>query len=64
MEHLASNIRNLRQHHKQTQADIAKLLGLTIGEICHYEQGRATPPTEKLAALARHYGTTVDKLIQ
>ena len=64
MEHLAANIRTLRLQHKRTQAYIAKQLGVTVGEISHYERGRATPPTNKLAHMARLYGTTVDNLIK
>jgi transcriptional regulator with XRE-family HTH domain len=64
LQQLATNIRRLRKRNRETQSDIAQLIGVSIGEVSHYEQGIRTPPIGTLERLARHYETTIDELIK
>lgn len=58
-----SKLEALRKEKKETQADVAKLLGVQRQVISYYETGTRPPNVEDLAILADHYNTTVDYLI-
>lgn len=39
----ASNLKKIRLTKKMTQAELAKLIGVSAVAICHYENGRSFP---------------------
>lgn len=48
---------------KTTQADIAKLCGVTVQAVSGWERGEAKPETDKLTKIAAYLGVTVDWLL-
>ncbi len=57
------HIRNLREDHDLSQADIAKILNCSQVAYSYYEIGRRDIPTEVLIKLAKYYGCTTDYLL-
>ncbi len=57
------NIRNLREDHDLTQADIARILNCSQVAYSYYEIGRRDIPTEVLIKLAKYYDCTTDYLL-
>ena len=57
-------IKNIRIGQKESQEDIAKLLGVSRRTIVNYEQGKSVPSLESdaYAKLADHFGVSVDFL--
>jgi DNA-binding XRE family transcriptional regulator len=53
----------LRKERSETQADVAKFLGVERTTYGKYETGIIQPPTEILLRLAERYGVSVDYLI-
>lgn len=49
----------LRSQRKETQADVAKILGIDRTTYAKYESGASEPSFEMLQRIARHYGVTV-----
>lgn len=60
---IGSRLEALRKEKKETQTDVAKLLGVQRQVISYYETGARLPNIEDLSILADHYNTTVDYLI-
>lgn len=60
---IGSRLEALRKEKKETQTDVAKLLGVQRQVISYYETGTRPPNIEDLSILADHYNTTVDYLI-
>lgn len=60
---IGSRLETLRKEKKETQTDVAKLLGVQRQVISYYETGARLPNIEDLSILADHYNTTVDYLI-
>ena len=60
---LSSKIKALRKQKKQTQQDIADLLGVRRSTYGEYERGKILPPMDKLKVLADHFNVSVDFLI-
>lgn len=56
-------IRDLREDHDLTQADLAKLLHVSQTTYSRYETGTLDIPTQVLILLAQYYGTSVDYLL-
>ena len=56
-------LKELRKEKSLSQADLARILGVTRQSISAYEVGQAEPPTSKLILLAQILGTTVDYLL-
>lgn len=56
-------IRDLREDRDLTQAQIAKLLGMSQTGYSKYETGDREVPAEILILLARFYDTSVDYLL-
>ena len=56
-------IRNLREDHDKTQADLAKYLGCSQQTYSRYENGKVQPTPETLEKLALYFGTGVDYLL-
>ena len=57
------NIRNLREDHDLTQADIARILNCSQVAYSYYEIGRRDIPTEALIKLAKFYDCSTDYLL-
>lgn len=53
----------LRKEHKETQEELARLFGVKRATISAYEKGKITPPYDKVAELAHHFGVTADYLL-
>ena len=49
----------LRSQRKETQADVAKILGIDRTTSAKYESGASEPSFEMLQRIAKHYGVTV-----
>ena len=56
-------IRDLREDHDLTQADMAQLLHVSQTTYSRYETGTLDIPTQVLILLAQYYGTSVDYLL-
>jgi transcriptional regulator with XRE-family HTH domain len=50
---LGERIRSARVALKMTQADVARITGISLRTIQAYEQGRVTPSTGRLLALQK-----------
>ena len=57
-------LRDLREDHDLTQADVAKLLGIKQTVYSRYERGYQNIPLEHLLKLADHYGVTLDYIFE
>lgn len=55
-------LRNLREDHDLTQAQVAQYIHTTQRTYAHYENGDRSIPLETLIALAEFYGTSLDYL--
>lgn len=53
----------LRQDKKLTQKQLAKIIYVSSGTICNYENNVHYPDVEKLVALADYFDVTVDYLL-
>lgn len=60
---LASKLYQLRIKDKKTQADVAKILGISTNTYTGYESGRSEPDLETLEKIANMYGVALDVLI-
>lgn len=56
-------IRNLREDNDLTQAEIAKVLGMSQTGYSKYEVGSHDIPTRVLIVLARYYNVSVDYIL-
>lgn len=56
-------IRDLREDHDLTQAQIARMLGMSQTGYSKYETGENDIPTAILIKLARYYNTSIDYLL-
>ena len=63
MDNLSSKIKALRKEKKQTQQNIADLLGVRRSTYGEYERGKILPPMDKLKIIAEHFEVTIDYLI-
>lgn len=62
-KHLADNLRRLREANKLTQKKVADDLEINLKSINSYENGRCSPPLDKLKAMANYYAHSVDDLL-
>lgn len=53
----------LRQDHRMTQAELAKIIFVSSGTISNYEKSVHYPDIEKLVALADYFDVSVDYLL-
>ena len=53
-------IRNLREDHDLSQADIAKIIGTSKNQIGKYERGEQEMPIRHLITLCNHYKVSAD----
>ena len=63
MEAKWSRLRDLREDHDLSQADVAAYLNCTQVSYSYYELGRRAVPVEVLLRLADFYETSVDYLL-
>ena len=56
-------IRDLREDHDLTQAEVAAYLGMKQPQYFRYEQGYRDVPTDILIRLADYYRTTTDYIL-
>lgn len=56
-------LRDLREDHDKTQAEIAKMLGTSQTMYARYERGASELPIRHLIKLADYYGITTDYLL-
>ena len=47
-----------------TQAQVAKMLGITDATISQWENGETKPKTSRLAEVAKIYNCTIDELLK
>ena len=62
-ENIAPRIREARTGAGLTQADVARLLGVSPHSVWSWESGRVRPNHEHLVNLARHCGVSTDWLL-
>ena len=55
-------VRDLREDHDETQADIADLLGISRQHYSLYERGERELPMHHFITLAKHYNVSLDYL--
>ena len=56
-------IRDLREDHDMTQAQLARILGMSQTCYSKYETGENDIPTQILIKLADLYGTSIDYML-
>mgnify|MGYP002798869520 FL=1 len=61
---LYRRIRDLREDHDLTQAEMGRILSCSQRVYSNYERGELDIPTEILRKLARYYGVTTDYLLE
>ncbi len=57
-------LRELRKQQKMSMRDFGKFFGLAESTISLYETGKRQPDNETLVKFAKHYGVTVDYLLE
>lgn len=64
MEHnqIGNKIRELRMSHNLTQADLGKIVGVSMQAVSKWERG-GIPDIEILISIAKHFGVTMDELL-
>lgn len=63
MKTYIERIRDLREDHDRTQAEVANYLGTTQQVYSRYEKGINEIPVRHLIALCRYYGVSADYLL-
>ena len=56
-------LRDLREDHDKTQAEIAAVLGTSQTMDARYERGATQKPVRHVIALCRYYGVSADSLL-
>lgn len=56
---LGSRLRLLRKRQRLTLAQVGELVGVSLGVVNHWEQGRTQVPSELVPAIARALGVTI-----
>lgn len=57
------SLKQLRNEHHLTQANLAKILGIAPTTLAAYEQGKSEPNIETLTKLANHFNVSIDYLL-
>lgn len=63
MNMFSVRLKAMRKDLKETQDDIAKLLGVRRTTVGEYERGNIRPPMDKMKILADHFEVSVDYLM-
>lgn len=61
---LAERIYTLRKQRARSQEQLAEALGVSRQTVSKWENGTATPELEKLRAMAKCFGVTLDELVE
>ncbi len=56
-------LKDLREDHDYTQAEVAKMVNITQRSYSHYENGERSIPLEVLGRLADLYNVSVDYIM-
>ena len=56
-------LRDLREDHDLSQADVASILGITQTVYSRYERGQQTIPLEHLITLSKIYKVSLDYMV-
>ena len=57
-------LKDLREDHDLTQADLAGILNISQRGYSHYETGNNDIPTEILIKLANYYNVSIDYILE
>lgn len=60
--HFYQRLKDLREDHDLTQADVAKIIGTSQRQYCRWEMGQWQMPIEHYKTLARYYEVSLDYL--
>ncbi len=63
MKHYNDRIRDLREQKKETQKQVAEMLGIRQQVYSKYELGVRSLPLEHLIKLCRYYGASADWIL-
>ena len=61
---IGNSIRIARECRGLTQEELAKIIGVTLDTICHYENGTWQAPTKRVPALAKALGVSENVLLK
>lgn len=61
---LANNLKYLRKHRKETQEQVADILGINRSTYADYEKGRTEPIASLSLKIAERFGVTVEELLK
>lgn len=61
---MAEMLKTLRERAHLSQADVAAAFGIRQSTVAMWETGANVPRADKLPALAKLYGCTVDELLK
>ena len=60
---MGQRLRDARNRLGKTQEEVADELGVPANPVWHWEAGRTMPATDRLVAVAKLYGTSVDWIL-
>jgi transcriptional regulator with XRE-family HTH domain len=60
---MENRLQHLRKKHHLSQEQVAELVNTTRQTVSQWENGKSVPSLENLNILARHYGVTLDYLV-
>ena len=63
MNHIYQRIRDLREDHDKTQADIARVLNTYTTQYRRWETGETEIPTHKVIELCKYYKVSADYIL-
>ena len=63
MKIFADRLKDLRSENGISQAQLAKMLGVSYGIVCYWETDRSEPTAPNLVKIADFFGVTVDYLL-
>lgn len=63
MEKMSDRIRRLRERDNITQRELADVIGVTVGAVGQWEQGRTLPKIRFLPEIAETFSMSVDELL-
>lgn len=59
---IGKNIRRIRMYHKETQAELGKIIGYGATTVANYESGVRLPDLITAHTIAMHYQVQMDEL--
>lgn len=60
---MSNNIKQLREAHDMTQAELAKRLGVLVPAVSKWERGLAYPRMDNLVKMAQIFGCSTDMVL-